>query len=819
MSTAALFRLFPIFMSGAGGFLLSVDASYAASFAVMAILLVLLALSVAGRAAIKRKLKLIEKLFSTLINAESDYIYLKDENYKYVMTNKALAAFYKRTPEEMVGLDDYDLAPPEIADVLRNTDRKALEKKDAIEEIITVGGHSSIGIKFPVLLPDGKKGLGAHIRDITKERRQEKLQAKLLERAGILIEIESRAFKDRQEYLDFILRKALELTESKYGYIFLYDEASRVFTLNSWTDGATPDRPINDAPDKYELEAADIWGEVVRQRKSIIVNDYDASNPPARAYQKGYAGLRRFMSVPVFIDGVIVAVVGMANKEEEYDEHDVMNLIELMGGAWQLIQRRTIQTQLAYERNRYRQTLISIGDGVMVVDRSGGIEMLNKVAEEMTGWSNDEARGRHYKEVFRLSHEDPKQSVEDPIEKVLDTFLVQELGNHALLTSKDGLTYYLEDSAAPIFNEAGDCAGVVLVFRDVTLKREQRKRIEYLSYHDQLTGLYNRSFFEEELARLDTERNLPISILMGDVNGLKLTNDIFGHRYGDELLITLAGVFRQVCRADDIIARWGGDEFVLLLPKTDKKDAESLANRIKDEFSSKQIKAIKGSVSIGISCKTGPGQSLSDTLDDAEAFMYSVKTLEREVVTDEEIRSLLALFHENNAKEVAHSEAVSSMCARLGKALGLSSVELRNLEEAGYLHDIGKIIISPDLPDVTQAQTGAELSELKKHPVVGYRILNSSDRTVGLAEAVLAHHEQWNGQGFPKGLKGEEIPLLARIISVAEYYDRLKNGTLHDGTPLTDTAGVIRIMKEKAGIQFDPRIVDVLAGILETEDA
>ena len=122
--------------------------------------------------------------------------------------------------------------------------------------------------------------------------------------------------------------------------------------------------------------------------------------------------------------------------------------------------------------------------------------------------------------------------------------------------------------------------GGVLVFHDCTERRERRRRIEYISYHDQLTGLYNRRFFEEELKRLDTERNLPVSILYADINGLKTINDAFGHKSGDKLIKMVSTSIKTSCRTDKIIARIGGDEFVILLPKTNATDVEALAKRI-----------------------------------------------------------------------------------------------------------------------------------------------------------------------------------------------------------------------------------------------
>lgn len=209
---------------------------------------------------------------------------------------------------------------------------------------------------------------------------------------------------------------------------------------------------------------------------------------------------------------------------------------------------------------------------------------------------------------------------------------MQEVGSHAVLISRNGRQIDLEDSAAPIKDETDSTMGVVLVFRDVTDKNEQRKEIEYLSFHDALTGLYNRGYFNAELNRLNTERNLPISVVMGDVNGLKLTNDIFGHIFGDMLLVKAAENLKKACRRDDIVARWGGDEFVMLLPKTGTAETEKIVERIEAEFAKEQIKAINGSISMGFAVKLDMSESIEQVLNAAEEKMYAMKTLKRHVV-------------------------------------------------------------------------------------------------------------------------------------------------------------------------------------------
>jgi len=220
-----------------------------------------------------------------------------------------------------------------------------------------------------------------------------------------------------------------------------------------------------------------------------------------------------------------------------------------------------LQQNLEEEKELIRVTLESIGDGVVTTDEKGNIKLLNKIAQKITGWSEEEAKGRPFSEVFKLISEITGDTIENPVSKVLKKGKIVGLANHTVLITKNGQQVPIADSAAPIKDEKGQLHGIVMVFRDVTEEKKRQQRILYMSYHDSLTGLYNRRFMEEELKRLDTSRQLPLSIIMGDVNGLKLTNDVFGHNAGDKLLIRAAEIVKESCRKEDIVARWGGDEF------------------------------------------------------------------------------------------------------------------------------------------------------------------------------------------------------------------------------------------------------------------
>lgn len=482
---------------------------------------------------------------------------------------------------------------------------------------------------------------------------------------------------------------------------------------------------------------------------------------------------------------------------------------ELQEMAWTLERQRTLE--------QFRITLLSIGDAVISTDREGNIANMNSAAEKLTGWALKDCAGSHIDNIFHIVNAKTNRSAENPLQKVLKQGVVVGLANHTVLISKSGERYHISDSAAPILDDEGHLTGVVLVFRDVTEEYRRSEEISYMSFHDKLTGLFNRAFLEEEIQRLNAQRRMPLSIIMADINGLKLINDAFGHQMGDRYLITAADTLKKCCRSDDVIARWGGDEFVLLLPNTAEEESQRICSRIFSACQEAEGFPIRLSMSLGCAVAFQPDEDYQQALKEAETNMYRHKLLESRSVRNAIVASLAKSLNEKDYYTQEHALSMVDTCKETGIYLGLKDSTIDELELLANLHDIGKIAISESILLKPGRLDIEEWAEMKKHVEIGFRIANSIAELEHIAEGILMHHERWDGTGYPKGLSGEDIPYSARIISVADAYDAMTRGRPYK-LAISHEEAVLEL-KRCAGSQFDPVVVNAFIKALESRAA
>ena len=485
------------------------------------------------------------------------------------------------------------------------------------------------------------------------------------------------------------------------------------------------------------------------------------------------------------------------------------------------VKKRTEELQKANmtldeNKNQLQLILDSAAEAIYGIDVHGNCTFCNISCTGMLGYgSQSELLGKN---MHWQIHHSRRDGTPLPAEdcRILKSF-IRGQGAHVddeVFWRADGTSIDVEYYSYPQIKK-GEIIGTVVTFWDISDRKHKEAEIKYLNCHDILTGLYNRRCFEENRAKIDTPDNLPLSVIFADANGLKMTNDIFGHSAGDELIKKSSEILKQVCRPDDIIARVGGDEFIMLLPKTTGEAAGKILAKIKSGFADARVESIKCSISLGFDTKTSPDQPLDEILSNAENAMYKDKTLNRTSTNKNIFNTIIETLHSRNPMEKKHAITVSELGVGIGNVLHLPETEISKLKRAGYLHDIGKI--AHNSKDWSKdMMLDDELENMRQHAVVGYRILNLFDDTLDLAEYVYGHHERWDGTGYPRELKGEQIPLISRIIAVAETYDRVLNrGGL---SPEERKAAALDVIKKGAGTHFDPRIAEIFVKMLEKKE-
>ncbi len=371
---------------------------------------------------------------------------------------------------------------------------------------------------------------------------------------------------------------------------------------------------------------------------------------------------------------------------------------------------------------------------------------------------------------------------------------------------------YLENFYAPISDEHKKIMGVTVFSHDITDRKKYEESILYLSYHDVLTGLKNRRYYSEELIRIDSEENLPISVIMADINGLKIMNDAFGHDSGDEMLKIVAMELKETFTSKGEVSRVGGDEFVVILVNTSKGEATNLIERAKKRIEKHVLNGMHVSVSFGVEAKVD-SLPIDEIVRIAEDDMYKHKLFEITSNKNEAIKAILDTLNMKNPREEEHSKRVSLFCYKIGQILGMREDELNLLTLIGNLHDIGKIAIDERILNKPGKLTDEEWTQIRRHPEIGYRIISSSPEYSEISEDILSHHERWDGKGYPQGLSGKDIPYRARIIAIADAYDAMTSERTYRKT-FTEKEAIEEI-KRCSGTQFDPIIAMKFVDSLE----
>jgi diguanylate cyclase (GGDEF)-like protein/PAS domain S-box-containing protein len=374
---------------------------------------------------------------------------------------------------------------------------------------------------------------------------------------------------------------------------------------------------------------------------------------------------------------------------------------------------------------------------------------------------------------------------------------------------KDGRKIYITVRKSIYWSEDNKPQYIIISFEDITAKTKFYKKIEYMSYHDELTGLYNRAFFENQVNDFEQTNKTNISIIMGDVNNLKLTNDIFGHYQGDKLLQIMADILTRVIGNHGIICRWAGDEFAAILPNTSESETQLLIQNILDECLLYQEEheslMTKTDISLGYATKSSLTDTLYDVFSRAEQMMYRQKIIDSKRINYFSLESLEQTLVEKSKETTQHLDRLSHLAKRFGHYLNLSKDNIEKLELVAKIHDIGKIAIDNSVLNKPTSLSPQEWIEIKRHPEIGYRIARTNPNLIHVSDLILSHHERVDGRGYPRGLKSDQIPYLSKILLIMDAYDAMRYDRVYrDAMTMKE---IIHELESNAGTQFDQKLV------------
>jgi len=489
-------------------------------------------------------------------------------------------------------------------------------------------------------------------------------------------------------------------------------------------------------------------------------------------------------------------------------QNETRGIIEIRGVSRDISAWRDNILKLLESEAKYRLLIENVSEGIIVI-QDGRICYSNPATREMFHYSQEELYSAPFPVfVYRDDREMIINSYNNRMrgETVSDRFQLRVL-------RKDRAVIWIELSVVKLQWEGR--AATLNFVTEITERKKTEDMILHMSYHDALTGLYNRTFFEKIEHVPTLPENLQLTYIMADVNGLKMTNDAFGHNAGDQLLKLVSTIIAKSLRKQDLFFRVGGDEFVLLLPNTDEGMAQQVIKRLQSKIKATKTEHLVLSVSFGAATQRTVDETLSYIGMKADNFMYASKLTESNEMKHQTLSQIISSLNSDIPGEKEHCKRVQQLCFEIGRELNLNTSELKNLSMAAGMHDIGMIGIDKTLSLKPGRLNNVEWAEFKRHPEIGYQILRQMSDLANISEIILSHHERVDGQGFPRGITSSEIPLAAKILSIADYYDAIR---FKETGPQHSKQKAIELIHDSIGKQFDENIASTLIEIIRSKE-
>lgn len=471
------------------------------------------------------------------------------------------------------------------------------------------------------------------------------------------------------------------------------------------------------------------------------------------------------------------------------------------------VKERTREIEI--QKSFFQQLFATSPDGIVLLNNELCVTNINSTFEKLFQYSLVEIKGRYIDDILIPSECMGENTCLRAMERK-ETVRLESVRKR-----KDDSLIDVYITVYPIMAEDTQ-VGLCVMYSDISTRKQAEKQLRYLSLHDSLTGLYNRTCFEEEMTRLGKMRNLRVGIIVCDVDSLKLINDTLGHEVGDRLIKAAAHIIKETFRGSDIAARIGGDEFAILIPNAERSTLDDCSARLQLAISRHNLSAMEYnlSISVGFALKEENMMFMEDAFKEADSNMYNDKLAKSAVAKEEIVKKLLTMLETKDFFHHGHVKGLQSLIRKFGKKLNLSKNTIEQLDLLAQFHDIGKVVLPEAMICKAEKLTLEEFSEVQKHPEVGYRIVKSIPDVKHIADWIIKHHEWWNGSGYPLGIKGENIPFECRLFAIVDAYEVMTSGRPYCKALTKEEA--LHELNRCSGSQFDPKLVQDFVNVISS---